>query len=35
MDFDRPRGDITTVLDLVSRDAQDGYFFPNFRVDFP
>ena len=29
MDFDRPRGDITTVLDLVSRDAQDGYFFPN------
>jgi hypothetical protein len=26
--FLRPRGDITTVLDLTSRDAQDGTFFP-------
>lgn len=26
--FDRPVGDITTVLDLAARDAQDGYFFP-------
>lgn len=26
--YDRPIGDITTVLDLASRDAQDGYFFP-------
>jgi hypothetical protein len=25
---DRPRGDITTVPDLVSRDSQDGYLFP-------
>jgi hypothetical protein len=24
----RPRGDITTVLDLASRDSQDGYLFP-------
>ena len=24
----RPRGDITTVIDLASRDAQDDYFFP-------
>jgi hypothetical protein len=24
----RPRGDITTVLDLTSRDAQDGTLFP-------
>lgn len=23
-----PRGDITTILDLVDRDSQDGYFFP-------
>jgi hypothetical protein len=24
----RPRGDITTVLDIASRDSQDGYLFP-------
>lgn len=24
----RPRGDITTVIDLASRDAQDSHFFP-------
>jgi len=24
----RPRGDVTTVLDLASRNAQDDYFFP-------
>lgn len=24
----RPRGDITTVLDIPARDSQDGYFFP-------
>lgn len=24
----RPRGDITTVIDRASRDAQDSYFFP-------
>jgi raffinose/stachyose/melibiose transport system permease protein len=24
----RPIGDITTVLDLVSRNAQDDFFFP-------
>ncbi len=28
MDYFRPRGDITTVLDLTDRDAQDNYFFP-------
>jgi hypothetical protein len=27
-DFFRPRGDITTVLDLTDRDAQDMTFFP-------
>jgi len=27
-DFFRPRGDITTVIDLVSRDAQDNTYFP-------
>jgi len=26
--FDRPIGDITTVIDLASRYAQDGYLFP-------
>lgn len=24
----RPRGDITTVLDIPARDSQDGYFYP-------
>ena len=24
----RPRGDVTTVIDLASRNAQDDYFFP-------
>jgi hypothetical protein len=28
MDYFRPRGDITTVLDLTDRDAQDNTFFP-------
>ncbi len=28
MDYFRPRGDITTVLDLTDRDAQDNYLFP-------
>jgi len=28
MDYFRPRGDITTVLDLADRDAQDNYLFP-------
>lgn len=28
MSFNKPRGNITTVLDLVSRDSQDNYFFP-------
>lgn len=28
MAFERPRGDITTVLDLTDRDAQDHHFFP-------
>lgn len=27
-DYFRPRGDITTVLDLVNRDAQDNTYFP-------
>ena len=27
-DYFRPRGDITTVLDLTDRDAQDNTFFP-------
>ena len=27
-DYFRPRGDITTVLDLVDRDAQDNTYFP-------
>ena len=27
-DFLRPRGDITTVLDLVDRDSQDNTYFP-------
>ena len=27
-DYFRPRGDITTVLDLVDRDAQDHTYFP-------
>lgn len=27
-DFTRPRGDITTVLDLVDRDSQDNTYFP-------
>lgn len=27
-DFVRPRGDITTVLDLVDRDSQDNTYFP-------
>lgn len=26
--MDRPRGDITTLLDLTDRDDQDNYFFP-------
>ena len=28
MDYRRPRGDITTVLDYTERDAQDGLLFP-------
>ncbi len=28
MDYFRPRGDITTVLDLTNRDIQDNYLFP-------
>ena len=28
MDYFRPRGDITTVLDLVNRDSQDNTYFP-------
>lgn len=28
MDYFRPRGDITTVLDLTNRDAQDNFLFP-------
>jgi hypothetical protein len=27
-DYFRPRGDITTVLDLTDRDAQDNTYFP-------
>ena len=27
-DYFRPRGDITTVLDLADRDAQDNTYFP-------
>jgi len=27
-DYTRPRGDITTVLDLTDRDAQDNTYFP-------
>jgi len=27
-DYSRPRGDITTVLDLTDRDAQDNTYFP-------
>jgi hypothetical protein len=27
-DYFRPRGDITTVLDLTNRDVQDNYMFP-------
>ena len=27
-DYLRPRGDITTVLDLADRDAQDNTYFP-------
>ena len=25
---ERPRGDITTVIDIAPRDDQDDYFFP-------
>ena len=28
MDYFRPRGDITTVLDITDRDSQDNYLFP-------
>ena len=28
MDYFRPRGDITTVLDLTDRDSQDNTYFP-------
>ena len=27
-DYFRPRGDITTVLDLTNRDPQDNTYFP-------
>ena len=27
-DYFRPRGDITTVLDLTDRDSQDNTYFP-------
>ena len=27
-DYFRPRGDITTVLDLTNRDSQDNTYFP-------
>jgi hypothetical protein len=27
-DYFRPRGDITTVLDLADRDSQDNIYFP-------
>lgn len=27
-DFKRPRGDITTILDIADRDGQDNYMFP-------
>ena len=27
-DYSRPRGDITTVLDLADRDSQDNTYFP-------
>jgi hypothetical protein len=27
-DYERPRGDITTVLDLTDRDSQDNTYFP-------
>ena len=30
-DYFRPRGDITTVLDLTDRDAQDNTYFPHMN----